>query len=99
MTNAIYRVVAHGVEVRNAHHAKGRAVKEIRSKGTDILDETKKTVTFLLKRTLRIAQHTRAQILVLRIVQHLLALQVTNKDAKRARGGQVTPLTSRCNVF
>ena len=79
MTNAIYRVVAHGVEVRNAHHAKGRAAKEIRSKGTDILDETKKTVTFLLKRTLRIAQHTRAQILVLRIVQHLLALQVTTR--------------------
>ena len=47
LTNAIYRLVAHGVEVRNAHRAKGRAAKEIRSKGTDILDETKKMVTFL----------------------------------------------------
>ena len=81
MTNAIYRVVAHGVEVRNAHHAKGRAAKEIRSKGTDILDETKKNVTFLLKRTLRIAQHTRAQIPVLRVVQHLLALQTRMQSA------------------
>ena len=78
MTNAIYRVVAHGVEVRNAHRGKGRAAKEIRRKGTGILDETKNGI---LSVEVRIAQHTRAQIPVLRIVQHLLALQVTRMQS------------------
>ena len=48
---------------------------------------------------MRFAQHTRAQIPVLRIVQHFLALQVTNKDANRARGGQVVSAMSSDLAF